>query len=108
MTEDENKNPKRVWPWLLLAGVILWIAVSVFWVWREVQRIKRQKITVLELPTRFAGEFGPLATFTWQGAHPITAGATGAGINDSHQGNREQGAAAPSPNSPAVPRVESR
>jgi beta-lactam-binding protein with PASTA domain len=50
MTEHEPNNPppKRIWPWLVLAGVILWIAVSVFWVWKEVQRIKRQKITAIE------------------------------------------------------------
>jgi hypothetical protein len=51
MNDDPIKpeSQKRLWPWFLLAGVILWIALSVFWMWREVQRVKRQKLAVIEL-----------------------------------------------------------
>jgi hypothetical protein len=63
--KTNHEPPKRVWPWLLLAGVILWIAVSVFWVWKEVQRIKRQKITAIELPNATHPHDSSLSLSTW-------------------------------------------
>jgi formylglycine-generating enzyme len=37
------EQPKRVWPWFVLAGVLLFLLSSVLWVYREVQRIKWMK-----------------------------------------------------------------
>ena len=36
-------EPKRKWPRFLLAGVILFLVANVFWIYREVQRVKWMK-----------------------------------------------------------------
>jgi len=36
-------QPKRKWPWFLLAGVIIFIVSNAFWIYREVQRVKWMK-----------------------------------------------------------------
>ena len=36
-------EPKRKWPRFLLAGVIIFLIVNVFWIYREVQRVKWMK-----------------------------------------------------------------
>ena len=36
-------EPKRKWPRFLLAGVIIFLIVNAFWIYREVQRVKWMK-----------------------------------------------------------------
>ena len=36
-------QPKRKWPWFLLAGVIIFLLSNAFWIYREVQRVKWMK-----------------------------------------------------------------
>lgn len=39
--DEEVPPPRRRWPWILLAGVILFFIVSTLWVLALVQRVKR-------------------------------------------------------------------
>lgn len=36
-------EPKRKWPRFVLAGVIIFLIVNAFWIYREVQRVKWMK-----------------------------------------------------------------
>ena len=35
-----SPQPKRRWPWFVLGGVVLFLIVNAFWVFREMQRVK--------------------------------------------------------------------
>jgi sulfatase modifying factor 1 len=41
--ESVPGEPKRVWPWFVLAGFVLFMLLWAFWVYREVQRVKWMK-----------------------------------------------------------------
>ncbi len=36
-----DKQPKRLWPWLLLAAFLLGILLTIVWLSWEIQRVKR-------------------------------------------------------------------
>lgn len=38
-----SQQPKRRWPWFVLAGVIIFLLSNAWWVYREVQRVKWMK-----------------------------------------------------------------
>ena len=38
---EPSVNPRRIWPWFVLAGVVFAAALAFFWVSVEVQRVKR-------------------------------------------------------------------
>jgi hypothetical protein len=37
------EQPRRVWPWLVLLGLVLGIILFAIWVWFAVQNVKRIK-----------------------------------------------------------------
>jgi hypothetical protein len=40
---EPSQQPKRKWPWFLLAGVVVFFVSNAFWIYREVQRVKWMK-----------------------------------------------------------------
>src|SRR5688572_26829315 len=40
---EPAQQPKRRWPWFVLAGVILFLLSTSLWIYREVQRVKWMK-----------------------------------------------------------------
>jgi len=36
-----NGQPKRLWPWLVLAGFLLGILLTILWLSWEIRRVKR-------------------------------------------------------------------
>ena len=49
--EPSPKPVKRVfrWPWFVLAGVVLFFAVSILWLMTFVQRVKQIKASTMEM-----------------------------------------------------------
>jgi len=39
-TPEPSQNPRRLWPWLVLAGVILAAVLAYFWISAEVRRVR--------------------------------------------------------------------
>ena len=51
LMNDETKSqqhPKHIWPWFVLAAVVLGIILFVVWVWVAVQKVKWQKANTLQ------------------------------------------------------------
>jgi hypothetical protein len=50
MDEQSPGPPKRYrWPWFVLAGVVLFFAISILWLMAFVQRVKRIKASTMEM-----------------------------------------------------------
>jgi uncharacterized membrane protein YqiK len=42
---SNQQQPRRLWPWFVLAAVVLGIILFIVWVWFAVQKVKWQKAT---------------------------------------------------------------
>ncbi len=70
-----NGRPKRLWPWLVLAGFLLGILLAILWLSSEIKRVKR----IRESTAGHAGIApGPLA--------PTTTGWLPMGLRDLQSG----------------------
>ena len=49
---NHRKQPRRIWPWLVLAAVLLGIALFIVWVWFAVQGVKRIKASTEQASNR--------------------------------------------------------
>jgi hypothetical protein len=38
---EPSANPRRIWPWLLLAAAVLAVVLAIVWIRVEVQRVRR-------------------------------------------------------------------
>jgi hypothetical protein len=45
---SNQQQPRHIWPWFILAAVVLGIILFVVWVWVAVQKVKWQKATTLQ------------------------------------------------------------
>lgn len=64
--EKQKQEPKRRWPWFLLAGVILFFLVSILWVLSFVERVKRIRDSTREMnrTSSVANPFPPERSWT--------------------------------------------
>ena len=55
----DRRAPRRFWPWLILAGVILGILLFAVWVWFAAQGVKRIKASTEGLSSLFCPTLPP-------------------------------------------------
>ena len=53
---NDRQQPKHIWPWFVLAAVVLGIILFILWVWGAVQKVKWQKANT---PQALSSSFTP-------------------------------------------------
>jgi hypothetical protein len=68
----QSPKPRYLWPWFLLAGVVLGIVLAVLWLTAEVRRLKeRRQYDFVPHETRISGSVpGFSSCIVWRAIDP--------------------------------------
>ena len=50
MDEPENRPRRYKWPWFVLAAVLLFVALAIFWMSFEVRKVEQERDVTAPLP----------------------------------------------------------